>query len=93
MAAPDVDGSWVSVMLYIPPCSMPGSVAFVLVLFYKIRRDFARFFGREQPARRRSQWKSGAARVEAGFSLVWRFRRAHHCRGKSEMRTSEPKPH
>jgi hypothetical protein len=43
-------------------------VAFVLVLFYKIRRDFARFFGRKQPAPRRSQWNSGAARVEAGFS-------------------------
>jgi hypothetical protein len=55
---------------------MRGLVAFVLVLFYKIRRDFARFFGREQPARQRYQWKSGAARVEAGFSLVWRLRRA-----------------
>ena len=25
--------------------------------------------------------------------LVWRFRSSHHFRGKSEMRTSEPKPH
>jgi hypothetical protein len=27
------------------------------------------------------------------FALVWRFRSPHHFRGKSEMRTSEPKPH
>ena len=26
-------------------------------------------------------------------SLVWRFRSPHHSYGKSEMRTSEPKPH
>ena len=25
--------------------------------------------------------------------LVWRFRSPHHFHGKSEMRTSEPKPH
>ena len=25
--------------------------------------------------------------------VVWRFRSPHHFRGKSEMRTSEPKPH
>jgi hypothetical protein len=31
--------------------------------------------------------------IRKAEGLVWRFRSPHHSRGKSEMRTSEPKPH
>ena len=47
--------------------------------------------------RRRLRRAEGAALAAAGggrrAEVVWRFRSPHYLRGKSEMRTSEPKPH
>jgi NAD(P)-dependent dehydrogenase (short-subunit alcohol dehydrogenase family) len=39
------------------------------------------------------QCRDQAVRRAVVRSLVWRFRSPHHFRGRSEMRTSEPKPH
>ena len=46
---------------------------------------FGNVFAGRAPAARSAKIRQG--------QVVWRFRSPHHFCGKSEMRTSEPKPH